>query len=109
MSGGMSDVDYARMRAIADELMAHAPEDVWATEISGDEITVLTSPANLHELIVYRLAKHLDRQLERSGTGHIAHGGATSRTRNPGSSAAPTSWSFPRVPWSRARRCTLAR
>ncbi|MDH6113272.1 Uma2 family endonuclease [Kitasatospora sp. MAP12-15] len=69
-------MDYARMRAVADELAALAPEDVWATEISGDEIIMMMSPANLHELIVYRLAKQLDRQLEKSALELIAHGGA---------------------------------
>ncbi|MDH6135794.1 Uma2 family endonuclease [Kitasatospora sp. MAA4] len=69
-------MDYARMRAVADELAAHAPEDVWAIEISGDEIIMTMSQVNLHELIVYRLAKHLDRQLEQSALGLIAHGGA---------------------------------
>ncbi|KQV19236.1 MULTISPECIES: Uma2 family endonuclease [unclassified Kitasatospora] len=67
---------YARMRAVADEIAARAPDDVWATEISGSEIIVLTGRANLHELIVHRLARRLDRQLEQSTPGLIAHGGA---------------------------------
>ncbi|MCC9309614.1 Uma2 family endonuclease [Kitasatospora sp. RB6PN24] len=88
-------MDYARMRAIADELMAHAPEDVWATEISGDEIIMMMSPANLHELIVYRLAKRLDRQLERSGTGLIAHGGADIEDPESGVKRRPDVMVFP--------------
>ncbi|WP_181799291.1 Uma2 family endonuclease [Kitasatospora acidiphila] len=88
-------MDYARMRAIAEELMAHAPEDVWATEISGDEIIMMMSPANLHELIVYRLAKHVDRQLERSGTGLIAHGGADIEDPESGIKRRPDVMIFP--------------
>ncbi|GAA0659155.1 hypothetical protein GCM10010193_07440 [Kitasatospora atroaurantiaca] len=88
-------MDYARMRAVADELAAHAPEDVWATEISGDEIIMMMSPANLHELIVYRLAKHLDRQLEQSTPGLIAHGGADIEDPESGIKRRPDVMVFP--------------
>ncbi|AUG76721.1 hypothetical protein CFP65_1847 [Kitasatospora sp. MMS16-BH015] len=88
-------MDYARMRAIADELMAHAPEDVWATEISGDEIIMMMSPAKRHELIVYRLAKHLDRQLESADTDLIAHGGADVEDPESGIKRRPDVMVFP--------------
>ncbi|ARZ65786.1 hypothetical protein SMD11_0119 [Streptomyces albireticuli] len=88
-------MDYARMRAVADQLAAHAPEDVWATEISGNEIIMMMSPANLHELIVYRLAKHLDRQLDRSAPGLIAHGGADVEDPEAGIKRRPDVMVFP--------------
>ncbi len=69
-------MEYARLHAIAAELKSHAPEDVWATEISGDEIIMMMSQANQHELVVVRLSRQLNRALELISPGMIAHGGA---------------------------------
>ncbi|MGY1456184.1 Uma2 family endonuclease [Streptomyces sp. SS8] len=69
-------VDYERMAEIAEELSRHIPEEVRAVEISGEEIVMMMSPSNQHELIVRRVGKQLDAQIERQGVDLIAHGGA---------------------------------
>ncbi|MER8182323.1 Uma2 family endonuclease [Kitasatospora sp. NPDC094015] len=88
-------MDYARMRAVADELTAHAPEDVRAVEISGDEIIMMMSPVNLHELIVYRLTRLLDRQLADAAEPFIAHGGADIEDPESGIKRRPDVMVFP--------------
>ncbi|MFP8882693.1 Uma2 family endonuclease [Streptomyces mangrovi] len=69
-------VDYERMAEIAEELSRHIPKEVRAVEISGEEIVMMMSPGNQHELIVRRVGKQLDAQIERQGVDLIAHGGA---------------------------------
>ncbi|WP_405723870.1 Uma2 family endonuclease [Streptomyces sp. NBC_01537] len=69
-------MDYAKMRAIADQFAEHAPPQVRAIEISGDQIVMMMSPSNPHELVVRRLGRQLDAQLELTMPGVIAHGGA---------------------------------
>ncbi|MEU3350311.1 Uma2 family endonuclease [Streptomyces sp. NPDC037389] len=56
-------MDYARMRAIAEELMKHAPDPIKGFEITGDGIYMMTSPSRFHDFNVMRLGRQLDRQL----------------------------------------------
>ncbi|MEU1543933.1 Uma2 family endonuclease [Actinacidiphila glaucinigra] len=66
---------YARMRAIADELMER--EDTWAVEIGEGVITMMMSPVNRHELIALRLRRQIERQMagDPEWAGHVAHSG----------------------------------
>ncbi|GHC37480.1 Uma2 family endonuclease [Streptomyces cinnamoneus] len=57
-------MDYARMRAIADELMKHAPETIKSFEISGDGIFMMMSPSRFHDFNAMRLNRQLDGQLD---------------------------------------------
>ncbi|MGK5640397.1 Uma2 family endonuclease [Streptomyces sp. URMC 126] len=54
-------MDYARMRAIADELSALP--DAGKVEISDGTIVMMMSPSGTHELVAMRLRRQLDRQL----------------------------------------------
>ncbi len=65
-------MDYARMRAIAEELMEHAPDPIVGVEITSDGIFMMMSPSRPHELIAARLRRQLDRQL---ADGLMAHTG----------------------------------
>ncbi|MBT2384076.1 Uma2 family endonuclease [Streptomyces sp. ISL-11] len=56
-------MDYARMRAIADELMEHAPEPIAGVEITPDGIIMTMSPSGTHELVAWKLRRQLDRQI----------------------------------------------
>ncbi|WP_424892918.1 Uma2 family endonuclease [Streptomyces sp. XH2] len=56
-------MDYARMRAIAEELMEHAPEPIRGFEIAGNEIVMMMSPSRFHDFNAMRLSRQLDRQL----------------------------------------------
>jgi Uma2 family endonuclease len=70
-------MDYARMRAIADQLTELFPDDIRGIEISGDQIVMLMSPANHHEQIAWLIQDQLAEQLR--GTSEprlIAHCGA---------------------------------
>ena len=67
-------MEYARMRAIADEL--RQVEEAWAVEISGDEIIMMMSPSKRHEYIVLPLTQRLNRQLEGVEPEVWAHSGA---------------------------------
>jgi Uma2 family endonuclease len=66
-------VDYARIRAVAEEL-AERQENV-RVEISGSAIVMLMSSSRPHELIAMRLRRQLDRQLDAEGKGLVAHTG----------------------------------
>ncbi|WP_171164454.1 Uma2 family endonuclease [Streptomyces sp. I05A-00742] len=65
-------MDYARMRAIAEELLEHAPDPIVGVEITGDGIFMMMSPSRPHELIAMRLRRQLDSQL---AEGLVAHPG----------------------------------
>ncbi|EME99592.1 Uma2 family endonuclease [Streptomyces mobaraensis NBRC 13819 = DSM 40847] len=65
-------MDYARMRAIAEELLEHAPEPVVGAEITGNGILMMVSPSRPHQLIAMRLRRQLDHQL---ADGLVAHTG----------------------------------
>ncbi|PWI42517.1 Uma2 family endonuclease [Streptomyces sp. ICBB 8177] len=65
-------MDYARMRAIAEELLRHAPDPVIGAEIGGSGIVMMMSPSRPHELIAMRLRRQLDAQL---AEGLVAHTG----------------------------------
>ncbi|MFF4157023.1 Uma2 family endonuclease [Streptomyces sp. NPDC001678] len=65
-------MDYARMRAIAEELMKHAPDPIRGVEITHDGIIMMMSPSRPHELIAMRLRRQLDPQLD---NGLVAHSG----------------------------------
>ena len=67
-------MDYAKMRAIADQLAERAPPQVRAIEISGEQIIVTMSSSNPHELVVPRLGRQLDAQLELTMPGPTACG-----------------------------------
>ncbi|MFG2182618.1 Uma2 family endonuclease [Streptomyces abikoensis] len=54
-------MDYARMRAIAEELSG-LPE-ARKVEISGGTITMMMSPSGTHDLVAHRLRRQLDKQL----------------------------------------------
>lgn len=60
-------MDYARVRAVADELSARS--ESWAVEISGDEIITMTSPAKQHEFNARKLRRLLEPQVEASHPG----------------------------------------
>ncbi|MDX3096754.1 Uma2 family endonuclease [Streptomyces sp. ME19-03-3] len=66
---------YARMRAVATELMEH--EDTWAVEIGEGVITMMMPPVNRHELIALRLRRQIERQMadDPDWAGHVAHSG----------------------------------
>lgn len=67
-------MEYARMRAIADEL--RQVEEAWAIEISGDHIIMVMSPAKRHQLIAFRIAEQLNSQLAGTEPQVIAQSGA---------------------------------
>lgn len=85
------------MRAIADQLAEHAPPQVRAIEISGDQIVLMMSPSesNPHELVVRRLGRQLDAQLELTLPGVIAHGGADLEDPEAGIERRPDLMVFP--------------
>lgn len=69
-------MDYARIRAIADQLTELFPDDIRGIEISGDEIVMMISPANRHEKIAWLIQDQLADQLRgTSGPRLIAHCG----------------------------------
>ncbi|WP_405020542.1 Uma2 family endonuclease [Kitasatospora sp. NBC_00070] len=88
-------MSYPRLRTIADAIATRAPDDVWATEISGSEILVLTGRINPHQLVARRLANQLDRQLDHAATGLIAHGGADVEDPESGIKRRPDVMVFP--------------
>ncbi|MFE7118415.1 Uma2 family endonuclease [Streptomyces sp. NPDC057654] len=65
-------MDYAKMRAIAEELLQHTPDTVQAIEIGGRDLVMMMSPSRPHELIAMRLRRQFDRQL---AEGLVAHTG----------------------------------
>jgi Uma2 family endonuclease len=85
-------MDYAKMRAIAEELMAHAEglEGAWNVEIgpSGPFLAMI-SPSKRHAGTVRRIRNQLDAQLPDTHPGYICATGpeiehpATSRMRRP--------------------------
>ncbi|MBB5121387.1 hypothetical protein AF335_13610 [Streptomyces eurocidicus] len=56
-------MDYARMRAIADDLMEHAPDPIIGVEITPVGIIMMMSPSGTHELVAWKLRRQLDRQI----------------------------------------------
>jgi Uma2 family endonuclease len=67
-------MDYARMRAIADELSER--KESWAVEISGNHIIMMMRPAKRHELIAFRVADQINEQLRGTEPRVIAQSGA---------------------------------
>lgn len=69
-------MDYARMRAIADQLTDLFPDAIRGIEISGDEIVMMMSPAKRHEKIAWLIQDQLAVQLrDTSAPRLIAHCG----------------------------------
>jgi Uma2 family endonuclease len=69
-------MDYARMRAIADEIMELFPDDIRGIEISGEEIVMMMSPAKRHEKIAWLIQDQLAEQLRGTSAPRlIAHCG----------------------------------
>ncbi len=66
---------YARMRAVAEELMLR--EEAWAVEIGEGVVTMMMSPVNRHELITLRLRRQIDAQMPALAglAGYVAHSG----------------------------------
>jgi Uma2 family endonuclease len=56
-------MDYARIRAVAEELAKHTPDTVRGYEISDDEIVMMMSPSRPHERNALRIRQQLDQQL----------------------------------------------
>ncbi|GAA1955522.1 Uma2 family endonuclease [Kitasatospora viridis] len=56
-------MDYARLRAVADELMDQYGDLAQKIEIQGGVITMMMSPSMPHELNVLRLQRQLFRQI----------------------------------------------
>ncbi|GHF44462.1 hypothetical protein GCM10010218_27270 [Streptomyces mashuensis] len=65
-------MDHAGRRAIAEELMKHAPDAIAGVEITPDGILMMPSPSGTHELVAMRLRHQLDPQL---AEGLVAHTG----------------------------------
>lgn len=63
-------MDYARMRAVAEELAKHAPDFVRGYEISDDAIVMMMSPSRPHERNALRIRQQLDEQLDPSLVAH---------------------------------------
>lgn len=72
------DMEYAKMRAIAEELMAYAEhlEGSWIVEIgpAGPSLAMM-SPSKRHEGAVRRICKQLDEQLRSTHPGYICANG----------------------------------
>ncbi|MDX2709237.1 hypothetical protein PV350_41315 [Streptomyces sp. PA03-6a] len=86
----MDAKSYARMRAIAAELMGR--EDTRAVEIGEGVITLTMPPVNRHELIALRLRRQIERQMAddpdwaghaRQDCGRPLRSGAGARRRRP--------------------------
>ncbi|MEV8044902.1 Uma2 family endonuclease [Streptomyces griseoluteus] len=71
-------MDYAKMRAIAEELGAYAEqlEGAWSVEIGpSGPILAMMCPSKRHEGTVRRICKQLDEQLLRTHPGYICASG----------------------------------
>ncbi|MFE0347923.1 Uma2 family endonuclease [Streptomyces griseoluteus] len=71
-------MDYAKMRAIAEELGAYAGqlEGAWSVEIGpSGPILAMMCPSKRHEGTVRRICKQLDEQLLRTHPGYICASG----------------------------------
>jgi Uma2 family endonuclease len=72
------DMEYAKMHAIAEELMAYAErlEGAWIVEIGpAGPFLAMMSPSKRHEGTVRRICKQLDEQLRSTHPGHICANG----------------------------------
>ncbi|WP_208816868.1 Uma2 family endonuclease [Streptomyces prasinus] len=85
-------MDYARMRAIAEDLGAYAErlEGTWSVEIGpSGPVLAMVYPSKRHEGTIRRICKQLDAQLLGTHPGHICASGpeiehpAISRMRRP--------------------------
>ncbi|MCD9143910.1 Uma2 family endonuclease [Streptomyces albireticuli] len=56
-------MDYARMRALAEELMEHAPDPILGVEITGSGLYMMMTPSRRHDYIAHRLSRQLNSQL----------------------------------------------
>ncbi|MFE0046639.1 Uma2 family endonuclease [Streptomyces albireticuli] len=65
-------MDYARMRAIAEGLLEHAPDPIHGIEITPDGILMLMGPSGTHELVAMRLRRQLEHQLRDGLAAHTA-------------------------------------
>lgn len=71
-------MDYAKMRAIAEELGAYAErlEGAWSVEIGpSGPILAMMCPSKRHEGTIRRICKQLDEQLPSSHPGYICASG----------------------------------
>ncbi|WP_314410986.1 Uma2 family endonuclease [Streptomyces sp. DSM 40484] len=71
-------MDYARMRGIAEELMAYAErlEGAWTVEIGpAGPLLAMTSRSRRHEGAVRRIRNQLDEQLPATHPGYICANG----------------------------------
>lgn len=56
-------MDYARIRAVAEKLARHAPDDVRGFEIAADGIVVLLPQSRPHEFMAFAVREQLAQQL----------------------------------------------
>jgi len=63
-------MDYARIRAVAEELAKHTPDTVRGYEITDGEIVMTMSPSRPHERNALRIRQQLDQQLDPSLVAH---------------------------------------
>ncbi|MFC5956540.1 Uma2 family endonuclease [Streptomyces pratens] len=91
-------MDYARMRAIAEDLGAYAErlEGAWSVEIGpSGPILAMMRPSKRHEGTIRRICKQLDAQLLSTHPGHICASGpeiehpAIGRMRRPNAVVIP--------------------
>ncbi|MGW5738602.1 MULTISPECIES: Uma2 family endonuclease [Streptomyces] len=71
-------MDYAKMRAIAEELGTYAEtlEGTWSVEIGpSGPILAMMCPSKRHEGTVHRICRQLNRQLPGTHPGHICANG----------------------------------
>lgn len=71
-------MDYAKMRAVAEELGAYAEglEGAWAVEIGpSGPVLAMTCPSKRHEGTVRRICQQLDAQVGVTHPGHICASG----------------------------------
>ncbi|WP_069467728.1 Uma2 family endonuclease, partial [Actinacidiphila rubida] len=63
-------MDYARMRAVADELSKLTPDTLRGYEIGPDQIVMTVPPSRPHEFVAFSVRKQLEQQLSAELVAH---------------------------------------